>query len=289
MIRRNPLWHDPELILSSISGVSGPRLSTFVMKYPKMVHGDFMTHRKFSRNASSSRAIPTHKLSATTAEEMYVPLFRYNQPGMQPGDYLSEQDQAIAAHLWREAAEKCLAVAGTLAFKDGLNVHKQWTNRMLEWFGYINVIVSATDWNNFVGLREELDDAGLPMAQDEIYWQADRIKDILANTTPRLLKPGEWHMPFILPEEESEPLDRRLKLSSARCASISYKTVDGKPMDHDRALVVYNKLVTARRMHASPLEHQGSPDPKDEHPEWHGNFTGWIQHRKMIPGECIPG
>src|SRR3954467_5704864 len=107
MIQRNPLWHDPEMILSSASP-DGSRISTFVLKYPKMVHGDFMTHRVFSRNASSSRAIPTHKLSATTLDEMYIPLFRENKPGMQPGGYLSEQDQAIAERLWRETAEHCL-------------------------------------------------------------------------------------------------------------------------------------------------------------------------------------
>ena len=286
MIKRNPLWVDPQLILSSVSP-AGPRLSTFVLKYPKMVHGDFMTHRAFSRNASSSRAIPTHKLSATSADTIYTPMFRGNQAGMQPGGYLSPENQARAAALWEHAAKSCLLVADFLA--NDLNVHKQWANRMLEWFGYINVVVSATDWNNFIGLREELNDAGWPMAQDEIYWQAQRIHEILASTKPGLLQPGVWHLPFIKPEEEDQPLDQLLKVSSARCASISYKTVDGEPMTYERALVVYNKLVTSRRMHASPLEHQGTPDPQNEHPEWHGNFTGFIQHRKTVPNEQVVG
>lgn len=288
MIQNNPLWVPPKLILDSASpGPAQERLSTFVLRYPKMVHGDFMTHRVLSRNASSSRAIPTSKLSASAEADMYTPLFRQNRPGMQPGDYLNDEDQDIAAFLWRNAAETCLHTARTLA--ETLGVHKQWTNRMLEWFGYINVIVSGTDWNNFVGLREELDDEGFPMAQDEIYYQSREIKRLLATSTPVTLSVGEWHLPFILDTERGEPLDHLLKISAARCASISYKTVDGNVMDYERAMQVYNKLVTARRMHASPLEHQGTPDPNLSHPEWHGNFTGWIQHRKMIPGECIPG
>lgn len=287
MIADNPLWVPPQLILDHRSP-AGPRLSTFVLKYPKMVHGDFMTHRVLSRNASSSRAIPTHKLSATTADEMYVPLFRENRPGMQPGAYLSGEAQRRASAHWRHAAEVCLQEAKHLA--ETYNVHKQWTNRMLEWFGYINVIVTATDWNNFVGLREELDADGWPMAQDEIYYQSREINRLLESNVPKVLQPDEWHLPFILPEEAAdEPLDRLLKISAARCASISYKTVDGKVMDYTRALTVYDKLVTARRMHASPLEHQARPDPDNELPHLHGNFTGWIQHRKIIPGECIPG
>jgi hypothetical protein len=259
-----------------------------------MVHGDFMTHRVFSRNASSSRAIPNEKLSLNTAADLYVPDFRTNKKGMQPGDYLSDSDQAIAQHLWRDAAEYCLATSRKLS---DIGVHKQWANRMIEWFGYINVLVSATSYNNFIGLREELDDDMNPMAQDEIYWQATGIRDLLNSTAPTPRNEGAWHLPFILPEElrahegplVGESLDRLLKLSSARCAGISYETVDGKVMTPDRALAVYDKLVTARRMHASPMEHQACADPFMKHARHHGNFTGWIQHRKLIPGECIPG
>lgn len=282
----------PILILDSVSK-DDKRLTSFKLRYPKMVHGDFMTHRVFSRNASSSRAIPTAKLAAV---EMYVPDFRQNKPGMQPGAYLSDEAQEAAAGHWRAAADRCLLEATRLSDKDGLNVHKQWTNRMLEWFGYINVIVSATDYDNFIGLREELDDDLNPFAQDEIYFQAEGIRKLLAEHEPTRLGwfgpdwfvgREKWHMPFMLPEEQSMSVKDALRVSAARCASISYETVDGKVMTVERANIVCDKLLTAKRVHASPFEHQGVSDPYKQFPDLHGNFDGWIQHRKLIPNECI--
>lgn len=286
MLRSHPQFVPPQKILDSVNE-SGDRLTCFKLRYPKMVHGDFMTHRVFSRNASSSRAIPTAKLSLSIADDLYVPQFRVNRPGMQPGDYLLPGLQAGAERIWRETAEHCLNSAQLLA--NDFKVHKQWTNRMLEWFGYITVVVSSTSWNNFIGLREELDADMWPMAQDEIYWQATGVRDLLNNSEPTLLREGEWHTPFILPTEKFDPIEQLLKLSGARCASTSYETVDGKLMTYERALVVFDKLVTANRMHASPLEHQARADPRMAQPYNHGNFHGWIQHRKLIPGECIPG
>lgn len=274
----------PTLLLDSVTAAD-KRLTAFRLRYPKMVHGDFMTHRVFSRNASSSRAIPTAKLSAATEADMYVPDFRTNKPGMQPGGYLLPGLQSGAAAIWRETAEHCITSAQRLS--GDFNVHKQWTNRMLEWFGYINVIVSATDYENFIGLREELDEDANPMAQDEIYFQAEGIRKLLAEHEPTRLRDDTWHLPYILDSEREIPVKDLLRISAARCASISYETVDGKLMTIERANIVCDKLLTARRVHASPFEHQGLPDPFNRHPELHGNFDGWIQHRKMIPNECI--
>lgn len=285
MMRPHPQFVPPVKVLDSVNS-AGDRLTTFKLRYPKMVHGDFMTHRVFSRNASSSRAIPNDKLSLTTEDDTYVPDFRTNKRGMQPGPYLPEDDMDKAQAVWRDAAAYCLASSRRLS---ELGAHKQWANRMIEWFGYINVLVSSTSYNNFIGLREELDGDMMPMAQDEIYWQACGVRDLLRNTMPTPLPDGAWHMPFVHDHEWSEPTDRLLKISSARCASISYETVDGKVMDYDRALIVFNKLVTARRMHASPMEHQACSDPKGRNLIAHGNLRGWVQHRKLIPGECIEG
>lgn len=277
----------PTMLLYSVNE-SGQRLACFRLRYPKMVHGDFMTHRALSRNASSSRAIPTARLSGATETDLYTPEFRLNKSGMQPGDYLPDNDMLQARAIWREAADHCLAAARVLASANGLNVHKQWANRMIEWFGYINVIVSATDFDNFIGLREELDENANPMAQDEIYFQAIGIRDLLASREPKLLRAGEWHMPLILPEEAAAmATSDLLRISAARCAGISYETVNGEPMTIERANKVCNKLLTARRVHASPFEHQARADPLNRQPELHGNFQGWIQHRKLIPNECI--
>lgn len=281
----------PQLLLYS-ENESDQKIATFKLRYPKMTHGDFMTHRVFSRNASSSRAIPTKRLLES---DMYVPDFRKNQAGMQPGEYLNERDQYIAQKIWRETAETCIHAAGLLS-DPLLGVHKQWTNRMLEWFGYINVIVTTTDFANFIGLREELNEDGWPMAQDEIFYQAVAIRDLLEVNIPKKLRQGEWHLPFILDfEREKLPTAQLLRISAARCAGISYETVDGQPMTIERAEKVCDKLLTAKRVHASPFEHQAQADPFNRYPELHGNFSqpphlkGWVQHRKLIANECIRG
>lgn len=272
------------LLLDSVTAAD-KRATSFKLHYPKMVHGDFMTHRVFSRNASSSRAIPNKRLSATTAGDMYIPEFRLDRPGMQPGEYLSPEMQATAQFIWRDAAEYCIIASRKLS---DIKVGKQWANRMIEWFGYINVIVTATDYDNFIGLRDELTEDLWPMAQDEIYFQATAIRDLLANSRPKLLREGEWHLPMTRPGEFAGlPLDHRLRIDAARCAGISYETVTGDPMTVETADRICNKLLTARRVHASPFEHQCSPDPDDRRPDLHGNLDGWIQHRKLIPNECI--
>lgn len=273
----------PQLVLDSVSA-AGKRITTFKLRYPKMVHGDFMTHRVFSRNASSSRAIPTKRLSAG---DVYVPEFRVNKPGMQPGEYLADDKMREAQNIWNVAADHCLLAAQKLSDADDLNVHKQWTNRMLEWFGYINVIVTATDYDNFIGLREELNEDDWPMAQDEIYFQATGIRDLLASSKPTLLSTDQWHLPFILDSEWEMSIDNLRRISAARCAGISYETVDGLPMTIERAEKICNKLLTSRRVHASPFEHQATPDPMNVSPHLHGNLDGWIQYRKLIPHECI--
>jgi hypothetical protein len=81
-----------------------------------------------------------------------------------------------------------------------------------------------------------------------------------------------------------------MNLSVARCASTSYKTVEGFDMTLDRAVALHGKLVSSIPMHASPCEHQCQADERNrrgwEFPEQHGNLVGWRQYRKMLQGEC---
>ena len=51
-----------KVVADSVSP-DGIRLTTLQLRYPKFVHGEFMTHRVFSRNASSSRAIPVERMA----------------------------------------------------------------------------------------------------------------------------------------------------------------------------------------------------------------------------------
>ena len=58
---------EAKIIADSLSE-AGKRIVTFELQYQRFIHGEVMTHRLFSRNAMSSRAIPVKKwsMSATT-------------------------------------------------------------------------------------------------------------------------------------------------------------------------------------------------------------------------------
>src|ERR1700749_1486224 len=62
------------------------RLTTFEIPFRLIVLAEFNTHRVFSRNSASSRAIPVVKQLLRVLDAPYVPEeFGSNQPGMQAG------------------------------------------------------------------------------------------------------------------------------------------------------------------------------------------------------------
>ena len=71
-----------KVIADSISK-SNKRIITFELEYPRFVHAEFMTHRLFSRNAASSRAIPVQRAMDLIKEDTAMPIhWGKNQPGM---------------------------------------------------------------------------------------------------------------------------------------------------------------------------------------------------------------
>jgi hypothetical protein len=209
-----------------------------------------------------------------------------------------------------------------------VGVHKSIVNRIIEPYTHINVIASATDagWMNFFGLR--LDAA----AQPEMRALAELMWAVYSESKPKLLQPGEWHLPFVDDSERliewtdqcpcfrgvSDPgrhtcgcqynKDRMAKISVARCARVSYESFEtGRRSTVEEDLKLYERLVGAQPMHASPAEHQATPDDwVQRHPiysddgmrevghtfrgkfdhQW-GNFTGWRQYRQMLPGQAV--
>lgn len=316
MIGRKFNMTSAKVIADSISP-DGIRLTTLQLRYPRMVHADFMTHRVFSRNGRSSRAVP---FSTLVKEDPYVPHFKKNQPGMVASEELSDEQFALAEEIWLTAADVCKTAAKGL---HDLGVHKQWVNRMLEWFGYIDVLVTSTDWANFFELRL---DGG---AQPEIIQLADCMQAAIDGSTPHEVKPGEWHLPYITFDDfgiagahldETNPgWDRNIshdqeaeailevlkKISVARCARLTIKPFDGDG-SFEKELKRYELLMESRPVHASPAEHIATPDIREiyyhdsgvggveyeevgdwKHSVEHGNFYGWRQFRKMIPHNTI--
>jgi thymidylate synthase ThyX len=244
-----------------------PRLTTMQLRYPRFIHAEFMTHRVFSRNASSSRAIPIERVIQDVMDDTAMPIhWGANQSGMQAGEELPSGEIG-----WLIARDDAVRNAQRLADQ---GYHKQIVNRILEPFQHINVLVTATEWDNFFALRDHAD------AQPEIQELARAMRDVMVGSEPERLMAGQWHTPYVDTVEriDNDILDA-MRISAARCASVSYKTVDGKTMSVERALSIYDSL-TGDPLHASPFEHITRPDP--DNGKGCRNFTGWHQWRSDI-------
>lgn len=232
----------------------GKRIYTLQLRYPRFFHAEFMTHRMFSRNASSSRAIPVEKVIADVMNDPAMPLhWGKNQAGMQAREEHSElvwsdhvSGRVDPKTAWLNARD--WAVRAAQGFSQA-GYHKQFVNRLLEPFAHIEVIVTATEWDNFFALRLH------PDAQPEIQVLARAMRDAMENCSIQRLGAGEWHLPYASHEEGP-------RVSAARCARVSYLNHDGTKPDAPKDIVLANRLFESG--HMSPFEHQaqvaGDPD-----------------------------
>ena len=141
---------DAKIIADSISP-QGHRITSFILTYPRFIHSELMTHRMFSRNASSSRAVPIQKMIETVKNNTFCPFeFQKAHKGMQGFDYFTGQDKEDCIKLWLESAELALQQAEKMKEK---GITKQLCNRLLEPFMWHTVLVTATEFENFFELR----------------------------------------------------------------------------------------------------------------------------------------
>jgi hypothetical protein len=274
-----------QIIADSISP-QGIRLTTMQLRYPRFIHAEFMTHRLFSRNASSSRAIPVAKMIEDLRRDPAMPIYwGTNKPGMQAGAELSEDDILICKDLWLNTMERAIHNAEIMV-QTGL--HKQIANRILEPWAHINVVCTATDYANFYALRAHAD------AQPEIKELALAMLNAQAGSQPQHLNYGVWHLPYVSEEDHfNHDTEVLKKISVARCARVSFLTHDGRPTSVEEDLALYDRLLAGQPLHASPAEHMAQPDTITDgvwdNPTLHGNLRGWIQFRKTLAHEFVPG
>jgi hypothetical protein len=306
------------------------RLWTALTVYPKMVHQETLRHRiiyivdalaadpDFSFSVSSSRAIPTLKLiEEARSPNRAAPVFWGSEKrGMVPGPEHNElipnthwrrwydKDFLTREELWEIQARQNADIAEAYYLA---GYHKSIGNRVLDASIHTHVLMSggALGWRNFFGLR--LDRAADPIlrALAESLWRN-------WNETPsQPLNPGQWHLPFIDAEDGydlTQPwqiTDDPLRVSTARCARLSFRSFETtRRATLVENLDLYQRLVGSLPLHASPAEHQATPDMR-----WHGHVerpgfsgygegwlyahqagnlgAGWRQHRKMIPQEAV--
>lgn len=256
----------------------GRRLTTLQLRYPRFIHSEFMTHRVFSRNASSSRAIPVAKMIEQVRNDAAMPIhWGKNMPGMQANEELDLEHKSEVKGEWNMAAQNA-ADSAEFMMKEG--AHKQIVNRILEPFQFISVIVTATEWENFFELRDH------PDAQPEIQELARVMKAAIQASKPDELGFGDWHLPYVTKEEKAKfSIADCRRMSAARCARVSYLTHDGQTPSPEKDFDLFDKLVGSVPLHASPIEHQATAD-QCSLGMWHnqeswGNFRHWIQFRKL--------
>ena len=261
---------------------SGPfthsRLVTFQLRYPRLIHSEFMTHRVFSRNASSSRAIPVAKVIKQVREEPAMPVhWGKNQSGMQAREELTGFELEDAKTAWLRAAKDAADHAEHMM---GLGLHKQVANRILEPFQFISVVVTSSEWDNFFALRCH------PDADPNIQQLANMMKAAYDASQPGSIEDNfGWHLPYIKQAEIGlMSLEKRVKCSVARCARVSYLTHDGETPDVAKDLELYDRLVKATPAHLSPTEHQAHRGITEVNGlPMNGNFNfRWTQFRKCL-------
>ena len=289
-----------KVIAHSKSAVNGKEIITMELEYPRFCHSEFMTHRMFSRNAASSRAIPVSKMIEQVRTSPAVPChWGKNQAGMQAKEELTGSALDSAKFYWKDAAVDAALSAEYLS-DDG--VHKQIVNRILEPFQTMKTVVTATEWENFFWLRNHED------AQPEIKRLAEVMLEAVKESTSLNLKVGEWHVPYYgegyWKHGDSCSVEDALTISASCCAQVSYRLLDDSI---EKARMVYKRLVESSPVHASPFEHQASPMQYDSFCDlengwedgvthmdhggnmWSGNFQSWIQHRQLIPNNVKRG
>lgn len=266
---------EAKIVADSTHAYGGPRITTFLLTYPRFLHAEFMTHRVFSRNAQSSRAVPVLKRIQAVIDNPAIPLvFTKNKPGMQGGDALDDQDAARDA--WLRGRDSAVVAARELA---AMEVHKQYANRVIEPYDHISVVCTSTSYDNFFALRIH------PYALPEIQALAMVMYAALNESTPTVRYVCDWHLPFVSEGERvGADINTLIRQSVARCARVSYLNHDGTKTTVEQDLQLYERLVGSHPIHASPAEHQATPTQPNR---MSGNFQGWLQHRKTLCSENI--
>lgn len=244
------------------------RITTFLLTYPRFIHSELMTHRAFSRNSASSRAIPVEKMIGAVIEVPATPI-RWGKAGkgMQDAGKWTGSDAVGCSIAWEDARDRAVESAHDLL---NTGLAKQIVNRVLEPFCWMTTLVTATEYQNFFSLRVHKD------AQPEFQHLAHMMLRRYVENEPSPKRWGEWHLPFEHINVGASDEDQ-IKIAVARAARTSYLTIEGK-IDPAQDIALYNRLLASG--HLSPFEH-----PACANPDRHGNFEGWRSHRMDIPGQ----
>lgn len=306
-----------KIVAHSINAQTGQQIISFELFMWKPVVGELARHRMLSLSVGSSRAVPLAKMRQNIHDAPFLPKkWGANKSGMQSTDGLDPVTGAQCELIWKKAMEAALH---SHMLMEGLGLHKQYTNRLIEPFMHVPVLVTATDVTNLYRLRCH------PDAQPEIRENIEAARELHSKSEPEVLLPGQWHVVYLSEVEKellrsyesegtaehAEAVVKLLRFSAARAARVSYFWHNGDPCDQDKELAIAKKLMGAEPFHASPFEHQAvAYEPgvfpghsgmshlevlrqgehiKNLRERQQGNFrNGWLQHRGLIESQVEP-
>lgn len=287
-------------IIADSVNANGVRMTTMEIEFPRFILAELNTHRMLSKNSASSRAIPVARMIELIDENPAMPVhWGQNQAGMSAKMEVSEIHRDAVKNTWIAAKDMALAFVRVL---NSVGLHKQVANRIAEPWQRMKTVISGTEWDNLLWLRDHED------AQPEFAELARCVRLVMEQSKPLLLQRGEWHLPYIKSEHingwlryydsngDELSLTDAIKISTSCCAQVSYRRLDES---RDKALAIYDRLIGADRKHFSPFEHQATPMALDVSAQhmfnnvgvshmdkrgrfWSGNLLGWIQHRKIL-------
>jgi len=143
----------------------GDKLITFLVTFPRIILAEVNTHRMFSRNTSSSRAIPFDKMVESVKENPFVPIaWQKPHKGMQGHEYVTDPNEiSLLRAIWLksrnntiESAKKLHEPLGNLPTGNtSVGVTKQLCNRLLEPFMWTTMLITTgkEGLENFFELR----------------------------------------------------------------------------------------------------------------------------------------
>lgn len=290
---------------------SGDRITTIEVTHHRYILAETNTHAAIAKSSASTRAIPLEKKDGRGTFDRFVsdPAFpvawNCEQSGMQGGAPLEGEALADAQWLFRLIHERTAFYVGQyLADHPDLStrLHKSALGRLLEPYQW-HTAIWTFDHNLFWNFLNQRDH---PAAQPEFGVLSAAVREAVEDSRPKTLAEGEWHLPFLRPEDEEwfeyeyparDILDAKLQVSIARCARTSYMNHDGVRDPIDDVNMYQNRLMGQNPPHAGPFEHAVTPA------EWNkdlvlvpqldgtvkeyktpriGKFYGFISARHMV-------
>lgn len=265
-----------QILADSLNNQTGDRITTFLIELWKPVLGELARHRVLSINAESSRARPISKVKQQVSEDPFIPFFTATQKGMQGAEITDYNTYSCAVKGWLKARDRALENVAAL---EGLNIHKQQVNRILEPWMKVSVMVTGTDWDNFFKLRCH------ESTQPELRSVAVEMRCLLEDSTPVSLNPGEWHLPYFQTSGDYEfrwqglySVQELLYFIVSKSARISYGN-HLKDLACEKAKELHDEL--KNNNHWSCFEHAAMVmSPRDNNK--FRNFRGFMHYRQML-------